>query len=196
MSVASRMSRWIVLGLLVYVSAGAARASEPAASEQLVRSYYEQLAAGDYGAYADVVHPDEAARFKGMLIEVFRMAEEEGDRGLMDATFGPEATLEDAEKSTPTEFIRAFMRLASAMIGGVEFLGVEVLGSVPEGELRHVVVRTRMKAEGIEITQMEVVSTKPYQGEPRLMLTGNWEGLGTAMRARAERRRAESPTPQ
>lgn len=169
------LTAWMLLNVVPV------HADEAITPESVVRTYYERLQTGDFGAYAEFVHPEEAARFKSMLMDVYRAANQDGDRKLIDATFGPEATLDDVEKTTPEEFIRAFMGLVSAMMGKIQFSRFDLIGSVPEGDMTHVVLRTQIAAEGVEVTQMEVVSTRPFEGQPRLMLTGAWEGIGAAM---------------
>ena len=53
----------------------------------------------------------------------------------------------------------------------------KVLGSVPEGELRHVVYRLSMSVEGVDIRKVAVLTAKPYGESWRALLTAEMEGL-------------------
>jgi hypothetical protein len=62
---------------------------------------------------------------------------------------------------------------------------VQILGAVREGETVHLVTRSSAGAAGIELTQLEVISLKPYEDTWRLLLSGQIEGLAKALNSKA-----------
>lgn len=70
---------------------------------------------------------------------------------------------------------------------------IEVLGEVAEGDDQvHVLYRTKMKVEEVEMTKLAVVSFKRSPDGWRGLLLGDVEGMAAALRAAADRdRRAE-----
>ena len=65
---------------------------------------------------------------------------------------------------------------------------IEVLGSIPEGEVVHVVTRVQIGVGVLAVRQMEVISVKPAGEVWRVMLTGQIEGFAQMVRARVPRR--------
>ena len=59
----------------------------------------------------------------------------------------------------------------------VRFDRIDVLGSVREGEIAHVVTRIHVGADALSIRKMNVISAKPWMGGWKLMLTGEMQGL-------------------
>ena len=59
---------------------------------------------------------------------------------------------------------------------------IDVLGELPEGDtLVHVVVRTSAQALGVGMSEVSVLTTKKHEGAYRVMLSGQIEGLITAI---------------
>ena len=51
----------------------------------------------------------------------------------------------------------------------------DVLGSVPEGDVQHVLYRMSMDVNGVALSQVEVISFKEHEGQWRAMLTGDMD---------------------
>lgn len=143
------------------------------------------------------MHLEHLDRFKEMLLPLFEMSLEEGeDRSFVDMTFGKEATLEDIRKASGKEFMGTFMLLFEAQLqGDISFNSIDVLGSIPEGDVIHVLARMEVGAVGIEMRQMEVLSFHRQGDDWLVSLTGEMEGIAQALRAQAglikERQEAE-----
>jgi hypothetical protein len=102
---------------------------------------------------------------------------------VIPGVFGPEATLASVEAMPPAQFMDAFMRLAGDQFKGVTFGDCEILGTVREKDMTHVVTRITAGVQEVRMNQLTVVSTKPFGTEWKLMLSGELEGLATAISA-------------
>lgn len=69
---------------------------------------------------------------------------------------------------------------------------LQILGSVREGELVHLVTRSIVTTGTVQQTRLEVVSMKPYSDSWRTLLTGDVESMSQAIRIGFERAAEES----
>jgi hypothetical protein len=171
-------SRTLLTAALLSLAAGLAQAATT--PEITVKEYMAALQKDGMVAVSRFLHPDELKRFKEMLLPMFRKdaaAKSEAIRGI----YGPEATLASVEAMPPTEFMDGFMRLAGEQLSGATFGDAEVLGKVSENDVVHVVTRAATKIKEIQIKTVTVVSTKKSGADWKLMLTGELEGLATAL---------------
>ncbi|GAB2898430.1 hypothetical protein GCM10027046_30350 [Uliginosibacterium flavum] len=153
--------------------------------EDACRTYYTALQEQGLGVVPEYMHPDELARFKSMLMPIFQTKPNSKDKEFMAAVFGASATPTTVAALPPVELMRAVMRLVSKKMDAVNisFDSVTILGSVTEGDLAHVVVRSKIGSGDFSMTKMEVVSFKPDNSDWKLMLTGDMEGLAKAIQA-------------
>ncbi|MEM9594087.1 MAG: hypothetical protein AAGD06_07480 [Acidobacteriota bacterium] len=153
--------------------------------EAAASAYFTSLQNEGMGSIVDHMHPEELGKFKAMLQPVFEAAARIGDRGILDMTFGPEATIEEVQGSSPAQFMASFMRIIEAQLGGqgLNFDEIEVLGTVPEGEVSHVLTRVKVGAAGVYMTKLEVISFRRDGDRWGMMLTGQMEGIAQALRA-------------
>jgi hypothetical protein len=171
---------WLMLAALLM--SGLAQAASP---EETVNAYMKSLKEGGVQTTADFIHPAELKRFKDMLMPFFTSAPEADRQEGLDMLFGKGTSLAQVEAMTPHIFMKTFMTAIGEKLQDVKFNSVEILGSVPEGELRHVVTRITVDGPGgFRMAQMEVVTTKPYESGWKLALTGQLEGLAEAMKRR------------
>jgi hypothetical protein len=155
--------------------------------EEAVREYFLALKARGLSEVADYMHPSELTRFKDLALPIFQAEAEAGQALLREATFGKGSSLDDVRKSDPRTFMANFMKLIGASAGiQPTFDAVEVLGALPEGQLMHVVTRTKVSSPPVSVTAMEVVSLKVHDGRWMLMLSGKLEGIAQALAARAK----------
>jgi hypothetical protein len=127
-------------------------------------------------------HPDELARFKEMLLPVFRKdaaGKGEGIRTL----FGPEATLASIEAMTPSKFMDAFVSRIAEHLRPKVSGEIEVVGSVAENDLLHLVTRIRVPAGAAQVNRMKVITVKRHENGWKLMLSGELEGMLPAIAA-------------
>ncbi len=175
----------ILLALTIFlgVPLGAAATETP---EQVAEAYVNAIREEGLAAVPAYIHPDELERFRGMLLPVLT-----GDGPiagqLRTAFFGEGATLASVKAMDAKAFMQGFIGFAQHQMAAmnVSIGKSETLGSVREGEVVHLVTRNTAGAGALQLTQMEVVSLKPYQGTWRLLLSGKMEGLAQALSAQA-----------
>ena len=107
-----------------------------------------------------------------------------GKRDFTNAVFGSDTPLEKIENTSGADLMTALMKLVGEKLQDIQFKSVDILGSVREGEVVHVVARIGLAGpKGMQIRQMQVVSVKPHAGGWKLMLTGELEGMAAALSA-------------
>ena len=172
--------------------APAAASAATASPESVVQGYLETMKAGQFVKMAELMHPEALEKFRAMMLSIVdetKTSEEDNPlrlfRGVKDV-----AAL---KKLSPAEFFAAFfgglMDLSPAMKDalGSGSMGMTPIGSVPEGDVLHVVCRTTAGVEGVNITKMEVISLKRAGGNWRVLLSGEMEGIAQALRAAASK---------
>lgn len=181
----------LMLGLTFGFRAGAASNETP---EQVADAYLQAIRTEGLAAVPDYIHPDELERFRGMLLPVLA-GDSPATEAMREAFFGEKTTLASVQGMDAKAFMQGFMRFAQRQMAAMDVsIGQsETLGSVREGEVVHLVTRNTVGAGPIQLTQMEVISLKPYQGGWRLLLSGKMEGLAQALSAQAAASRPAKP---
>jgi hypothetical protein len=190
------MNNHLACLLLVLVSALGfqVRAFASETPEQVAEAYINAIRTDGLAAVTDYMHPDELERFRGMLLPVLT-----GDSAAADplrkAFFGEAATLASVQALDAKAFMQGFMGFAQNQMKAMDVsIGQsQTLGSVREGDVVHLVTRNTAGAGPVQLTQMEVISLKPYQGTWRLLLSGKMEGLAQALSAQAAASRPAKP---
>lgn len=148
------------------------------------------------GAIADFIHPEELQRFKSMMTPILESTDPKAADPLARALFGGDATAESALRMAPVEFMRSLLKSVLSRSGMTVDIGpMQVLGSVREGDVVHVVTRGSAGVGVIKLSQVEVVSVRPYGDSWGMMLTGEMEGMAEAMRAASVKRAQKPATP-
>jgi len=170
----------LLLTTLVSFAAGAQRPSP----EDVAREHFAALQAKGMRAVVEYMHPDALAEFKTMVMPIFEEEEKAGQRGLRGVTFDQAITIEEIRALAPDVFMNGFMNLVLARTEDVSlsFDQIEIVGVVPEGEQRHVLARITIGANELSITQFEVLSFVPFENTWRMKLTGELQGLASALR--------------
>lgn len=180
------MRRFTVVSALVLALACAAGPVRAGTPEEVARQSAEAVRAEGITAVTRFIHPDELLAFKEMLAPAMA-----GDtpvaQGLREAFFGDGTTGAALAAMGPSDFMHGFMAFVETQMAGLDVtIGEqEILGSVAEGEVVHLVTRSTAGAGALQLTQLEVVSLKPYEGTWRLMLSGKFRGMGEALKAQA-----------
>jgi hypothetical protein len=175
----------LLLTTLVSFAAGAQRPSP----EVVAREHFAALQAKGMRAVVEYMHPDALAEFKTMVMPIFEEEEKAGQRGLRSVTFDQTITIEEIRALEPDVFMNGFMNLVLARTEDVSlrFDQIEIVGVVPEGEQRHVLARITIGANELSITQFEVLSFVPFENTWRMKLTGEMQGLASALRQQLAR---------
>lgn len=167
----------------------------PSSPESVVQAYVAAMKAGQYAQTAEFMHPEALEKFRTMMLPLVEAsAGTDEEKGLL-AFFRGVKDVEALKKLSPAEFFAAFFAgLAESSPGMKEALSsasTTVIGSVPEGDVIHVVSRTSVGVEGIGLSKMEVVSLKRAGEDWRVLLSGNIEGIAQALK-KAFSRESES----
>ena len=157
-----------------------------ATPEAVATAYADAIRTRGMESVPEFIHPDELSRFKAMLLPIFE-GSAPSNTNLMHAFFGPDATFEKVAATEPPEFMRIFMSIAGGQMKSMNVtIGKsEIIGSVKEGIVVHLVTRNTVGAGPLQMTQLEVVSLKPYQDTWRLLLSGKLDGMAQALKAQA-----------
>lgn len=155
--------------------------------EEAVRVYYSDRQSKGLASVPDHLHPEALAAFREMLMPLFEGTGTPNIKEML-SLFGPNATTETVRTLSPAEFMRTFLSLGDRQLGkrSIQFRPVEILGSVQEGSVTHVVVRTGVASKGVTVATMEVASVKKDGTQWRLLLSGYMEGVANAIRGEAE----------
>lgn len=156
--------------------------------ELVARDYLTAVRDRGFAAQADFLHPDEMARFQQLLVPVFEAEAKKGGRGLLNATFGREASLTDVSLAPPDDFMRRFARVMAVRVPDqpVGFNELVILGIVEEGDQVHVLARLRTQRDEVMEDRLEVVSLTPSEGNWKVILSPKLERAVSAMRRQAE----------
>lgn len=173
----------VTLAVALFGFHGWAAAETP---EHVERQYVNAIRSQGMTAVPDYMHPDELTRFQEMLGPALS-GDSPAAENLRTAFFGANATAVSVHSMSPDEFMRGFMAFAQSQMKAmnVSVGQSEILGSVKEGEVVHLVTRNTTGVGELQLTQLEVVSLKPYQGSWRLLLSGKLEGMAQALKAQA-----------
>lgn len=159
------------------------QAAEPPAAESpesVVRHYTEAIAAGQYLKATEFMHPEGLQKFRDALLPL--LEKPAGDK----AALRPFEVSDTAalKKLSPAEFFAGYISgLVSAspvMKATLISSSLTPIGSVPEGDLVHVVCRAKLGLMGADTTKMEVVTLKRSNGSWRVLSNGDLEGLAIA----------------
>lgn len=152
-----------------------------ASPEALVERYSVAMKNVDFAAAAALMHPEALAVFQRIFADLAAMdATGQAARQLFRLAEG-----QTLASLTPAEgFERVMLMLTTAVPGMADALKSStstVLGTVREGDLVHVVYRSRMDLQGNVVSKVEVLSAKRDGDSWRAMLRGDMEQMLTGI---------------
>lgn len=161
-----------------------AHASEEA--EEAARQVWSDISERGIAAMADHLHPASGELLKDVFLPIAEMAYEHGEGAEFSRQLlGEERSLEEVQALGGVEFFRAFLSAIEGMMGSLgqfRFDELEVLGSIAEGEVQHVLARMRVGVGEFSVRQVEVLSMRQWEGSWRMQLTAEIEGMALMMR--------------
>lgn len=164
--------------------AGQARAQENT-PEAVAASYLSAMQASDWVSMAGLMHPEALHQLREYLDPLFASAVPEAEafrqQFLGVRTVAEAAALSDT--TVFTNFVRALNardRTAAQALGSAR---IEQIGHVTEGpDVAHVVYRATLDVEGMSVTNVSVMTLKRAGDGWRVLLTGDYSALATALR--------------
>lgn len=171
--------------ILMMFSLPIARARQaPADSpEAVVVAMNEAMAKGDWKASATWFDPKALKDFRAMLAPVLD-AVPNGQGGSMIAMLFDAESADSLKRASDAEYFASFIA-GTMRMSGSELESNEIIGSVAEGDdLRHVVTRSTASAQGVRITNMEVISLRKTPQGWRVLLKGDMTGMVETLKSR------------
>jgi len=182
----------IILTLTGLLSASwsAAAAETP---EQICEKYFAAIKQQGATASVDFIHPDELLRFKQMLLPIFDVSDEQAKSGVLQALYGKNTTSASVKTMPPADFMRGFMKISDAQSKSmnVSFGDLKILGSVKEGDVVHLLTKHSAGTKDYSLTELEILSLKPYQNSWRVLLSGKLEGMAQAIKTQILKARSQ-----
>ena len=165
---------------LLLVLLGDASAAPPANTPEAVVLAFHTAIQKDCPAATvpRFMHPDECARFKAIFMPAIR-----ADPAKSSVSFvGKKMSLRELEAMPPIDFMTAFYRTKDMRLDGTKFSQPKFLGSVREGDIVHLVVRTdRIQLDGSPLSKVELVSLKSFGTSWKMMMSGEFEAYARFM---------------
>ncbi len=164
--------------------------------EAVAKSYMDASVAGDWAKAASYMHPDALASLKRVFGEMMKM-DKTNEAGKQ--LFGLKSNSEFGSLSDSEVFIRVFTGLTTAipqMKEAVSMSHSTIIGSVAEGaEISHIVYRMETQMFGGKFSKLAVISLKKMDTTWRALLTGDLEGMITAIAKSAESQESAPAAP-
>jgi hypothetical protein len=160
--------------------------AKDAAAQQVAKDYLTGVNGAGLDGGIPFLHPDELARFKKLMLPILEQERQAGRRHLLNATFGRDAEMVDVRLVAPDDFMRRFARVASARLDQTptRFDRVETIGTIAEGEVRHVLIREVAEKGGARTQRLVVVSLRLSDREWKVLLGSDIESLLDALQGR------------
>ncbi|AVP96520.1 hypothetical protein C7S18_04595 [Ahniella affigens] len=191
----SRFWAWLA-ALLLAVAVNLANAQDES-PEQVAEAYGAALKTSGMSGATEFMHPDELERFRASLAPVLAIEPGLGEE-VRKGIFGPEMTAASMSAMSAETFMKGCLGFADKQMKATntELVSMEIIGSVPEGEITHLVTRGEVRAGAMTLTSMEVMSLKHYGKTWRLLLSGKIEGMAEMIKAQIQAHAPPAAAPQ
>ena len=165
--------------LMMMLSSLSQAATSP---EQLWVEYHAALKKDGMVATTKYVHPEELARFKRMVMPVFRREATSQKREWSDAFFGKGIKLAEIEAMSGADLMTAMLEAFGDKIE-MKFSDPQMIGTVRENDLVHIVTRVtvHMGNGAVKAKSVDVVTAKAYGKDWMLVLSPELEGFSAAL---------------
>ena len=159
---------YLVLILLGVAAIGRAAETPRASPEQVFGEAMAALDREGLSAQARYMHPKDLEEFKQMVLPMFRGPGEDRAKDL----FGADTTWEKLQAIPAQQFYERFMSQGDDLRQLVpdKKMTTQVIGSVREGELVHIVFRTIVEAGGRKTVAVDVQTMRPLGNTWKLAL--------------------------
>ena len=155
--------------------------------EQAAVTYFNTLKSDGFEAAPRFIHPKELERFKSMLLPLFTA--KGSDENLSTLFFGEKMTSSEISAMEPEDFMAGFLSVVGAQMKSSKInLGeTNVIGTVKEDEIVHVLTRSSAGNEDFKLTKIEVISMIPDGSTWKLLLSGEMEGMAQALKSQLDK---------
>jgi hypothetical protein len=160
--------------------AGTAWSQSEMTPETYVAGYFEIMKKGDFETMATMYSPSELKSFREMMSFMEEIPEQFA-AAIYAVMLGEGVTRERLREADDQAFFvilfGGLMRLAETQ-AGIKFQSAEVLGSVTEGEIIHVLARATSLSGTLALSDMEVISLEKTSDGYQVLMSGEIKGLG------------------
>ena len=185
------------LALLAVITCWPVISTAGQSPEEMIQLYFDAFKKGDNQVLADNMHKGELARFKDALMPLFETGLDSSPGGFaseraMLRLFVGDADMEQVRNESPQDFFIRFlswvMGLNPAIKQSMAGATIEIIGSVPEKDMTHVLYRMSVNMMGTTMKQLSVMSVKKEGDDWKLMLTGEIEGMSQMLKMNMNQR--------
>ena len=173
----------VLWGSAAPLSSSTAQESSSDGPEAVFEEYMAAMRTGDWAACSRIMHSEALAEFHQAYVS---LAQSDKSGEVASVFFGVESP-DSVAKVTPEA---CFERVMNVVMGLDPMMGdvisssmATVLGTVPEGDVRHVVYRLRLTVQGTEVSKVSVFPFQRDGEEWRALLTGDMREMIQAMQA-------------
>ena len=137
---------------------------------QVVERFHAAFRKQRWLALADFLHPEDFANAQQALLSQFS-DDNPTTRKQIEEFYGDGMTIAKLKGVSPEEWINPILAGMNRSLdrSGVRITALDVLGSIEEGELRHVLYRWQSETPQIRMSQVEVRTLRKYKGAWRLL---------------------------
>lgn len=179
----STCAAMLTVAALALSFAPAIALAEGKSPEDVARVGLDLVSKRDWPAYTHLMHPEALQRMKQMFRPIVA-ADTKGEsaQGLFGVG-GIKGYDAASDSALFCSLMVNLMKIAPAMVEAVKNAEYTVIGSVPEGkDLVHVVYRVHTAAEDVQVTKVSTISLRRHGETWRFLLSGNMEGLVSALK--------------
>lgn len=150
--------------------------------EQVARQYVQAVKTHGIAAAPRYMHAKEQERFKAMLLPLLQT---EDGLSLAATLFGASQTAVELSAMPAADFMEGIFKAIGRQMSAQQMSvgDTQIIGTVKEGEVAHVLTRISVGTGDLKITRMSVISMLPEGDSWKLMLSGQVEGLAQAFKA-------------
>jgi hypothetical protein len=164
--------------------AGPLRAQENT-PEAVAANYLSAMQASDWTGMAKLMHPDALRQLRAFMAPLFAATVPEAE-AFREQFLGVRTVAEATALSDTTvftNFVRALNARNPTTAQALSEAIIEQIGHVTEGaDVAHVVYRATLDVESMSVTNVQVLTLKLSSDGWRVLLTGDYSALATALR--------------
>jgi len=155
----------------------------PHPAEEVVENFWRSFSGCKWSEAASCMHPDALAQFQGMFVQIAETTQDEKERDAFLKMYGDVKSTDDLKKLDQKVFFeRTFLSIWENVLSDEtkevwSKSRAEVVGSVHEGELVHVVFRTKSQVRGRDFSVISVATAKRHGGQWKLLTTTEFEAM-------------------
>ncbi len=195
----------LLLAALFALMTGCSKSSNQASagfeqSVQIAKEADSAIAALDWPLYASLVYPPDLQNFHDMLMPGIEAHPSPTNADSVDL-FGTAYSIDSLRNENPAKFFEEIMNLVvklSPQLGQTfSSMTNDHLGGVPDGDsLVHIVSRTEFHVGNQSINEMNVVTTRQYEGSWKVLLSPKIQGVAQMVQQGLAQRMPTQPPPQ